>query len=113
MTHRKKALLLAALVVIAPALSLVISALLEPLPAPLADESAPSSLEISDRHGRLLRVVRTRDGELVAQVKLDDVSKFVVPALLAAVRPKVSGSYISSALVGGTTKRPRLVARAR
>ena len=32
---------------------------------------------------------------------------------VAALRPKVSGSYISSALVGGTTKVPMLVARAR
>jgi len=55
----------------------------EPLPAPLA--SAPAaSLTIVDRGGRLIHEVRT-DGERASgRVALEDVSPWVVPALLAA-----------------------------
>ena len=73
-------MLLAALL---PGLALVISAMLEPLPRALAEKRSLSILEISDRHGRLLRVVRTRQGEIAAPERLEELSKFVVPALLA------------------------------
>jgi penicillin-binding protein 1C len=84
MNRRRKALAFALLVALLPGLSLLISAMLEPLPEVLSEKGAVSSLEIADRHGRLLRVVRTREGEIAAPVRLEDVSEFVVPALLAA-----------------------------
>jgi penicillin-binding protein 1C len=80
----RKALAFAALGVLLPCLALVISAVFEPLPVGLGEQSSTRSLEILDRNGRLLRVVRTREGELAAPVRLKDVSSFVVPALLAA-----------------------------
>jgi penicillin-binding protein 1C len=84
MTRPRKALALAALAALLPVLGLVISAVFEPLPAALAERRSLTSLEILDRHGRLLRVMRTSDGELAAPVRLEDLSSFVVPALLAA-----------------------------
>ncbi len=54
-----------------------------PLPAALL-ETPRASVRVLDRGGRLLGEVRTRNGELSAPVPLDQVSPWVVPALLAA-----------------------------
>lgn len=67
-----------------PCVALVVRAAFEPLPAPLRDGDAPSSLRVLDRHGRLLRELRTRDGRLSSAVTLAELSPWVEPALLAA-----------------------------
>ena len=79
----KRCSLALALLLLAPLLALLASAWREPLPAALT--AAPeASREIYDRHGRLLRVVRTGRGELSAPVYLAELSPVVVPALVAA-----------------------------
>jgi penicillin-binding protein 1C len=65
------------------ALPLWIAVLLEPLPEALTRRPT-QSLRILDRGGRLISELRTRDGRLAAPVKLDELSPFVIPALLAA-----------------------------
>ena len=56
---------------------------LTPLPAPLLERPKPS-VRVVDRGGRLLAEVRTERGEISAPVPLDQISPWVVPALLAA-----------------------------
>lgn len=68
---------------IAPLVTLVIAVWREPLPEALTRRPI-QSLRILDRGGRLISEVRTRDGRLAAPVKLEELSPFVVPALLAA-----------------------------
>lgn len=55
----------------------------KPLPAALA-RTPEASLVITDRGGNKLYEVRTKDGALLAPVRVEDVSPWVVPALLAA-----------------------------
>ncbi len=81
--HRRFALALL-VTMTAMLLLLVGSVAREPLPAVLRHRVPPSSVEIYDRHGRLLRVVRAADGEVSLPVVLDDLSPYVLPALLAA-----------------------------
>ena len=76
-----------ALVVVAPlvcALALVVCAALEPLPSVLREPSAGLSTQVVDRDGQLIREVRSRDGKLSSRIALNELSKSVVPALLAA-----------------------------
>jgi penicillin-binding protein 1C len=68
---------------IAAALTLWVAVLVEPLPDALTRRPT-QSLRILDRGGRLISELRTRDGRFAAPVKLDELSPFVVPALLAA-----------------------------
>lgn len=73
--------LAAALVLPLGALSLAVW--LEPLPEALL-QKPESSLELYDSQGRLIRAVRTRGSVLSNQVRFDQLSPAVVPALLAA-----------------------------
>ncbi len=61
----------------------VLASLCVPLPQALEDEPSPS-LQVRDRHGKLLREIRTGAGALSSSVRLADLSGAVVPALLAA-----------------------------
>jgi penicillin-binding protein 1C len=79
----KRAALALALAGVVSALGLVVAVWRTPLPAPLA-EPQRTSVRIVDRGGRLLAELRTPNGELSAPVSLDQVSPWVVPALLAA-----------------------------
>jgi penicillin-binding protein 1C len=63
--------------------ALAVAVWLTPLAAPLL-ERPKSSVRVLDRGGRLLAEVRTRRGELSSHVSLDQVSPWVIPALLAA-----------------------------
>lgn len=65
------------------ALGLTVVSLGLPLPDALRGEAFPS-LQIHDRHGKLLREVRTRGGALSSSVRLSELPGGVVPALLAA-----------------------------
>jgi penicillin-binding protein 1C len=64
--------------------ALVLTAVRTPLPAALAGQPVLSSLEIGDRDGKLIREVRTEGAMLAREVRLGDLSRDVVPALLAA-----------------------------
>lgn len=70
-------------VLVGAALALVIAVWLEPLPDALTRRPL-QSLRILDRGGRLISEVRTRDGLLALPVRLEELSPYVVPALLAA-----------------------------
>jgi penicillin-binding protein 1C len=65
------------------ALSLAIAVWQTPLPEALR-EAPRTSVRIVDRGGRLLAELRTENGEVAAPVPLEQVSPWVVPALLAA-----------------------------
>lgn len=67
-----------------PVVALLAAAAVSPLPPELRREKAQPSVRVVDRGGRLIRELRTPDHELEARVALDDVSPWVVPALLAA-----------------------------
>jgi penicillin-binding protein 1C len=64
-------------------LSLAAAVARKPLPAALARQPEVSVV-VTDRGGRLLYQARTRDAALVSPVRVEDVSPWVVPALLAA-----------------------------
>lgn len=64
-------------------LSLAVAVAVKPLPPALA-RAPEASVVITDRGGRVLYQARTRDGSLLAPVRVEDVSPWVVPALLAA-----------------------------
>lgn len=81
MSGRHFAMLL--LVVAIPAITLAVMAALTPLPSALLSEQDPS-LRVLDRHGRLIREVRSQDGELFASVRLSDVAPEAIAALVAA-----------------------------
>ncbi|HEY1534429.1 MAG TPA: biosynthetic peptidoglycan transglycosylase, partial [Polyangiaceae bacterium] len=81
---RKRALLVAAAVLLAPVLALVLCAAREDLPSALSDPSAGLSTQVVDRDGQLIREVRSLDGKLSSRVSLSELSPLVVPALLAA-----------------------------
>lgn len=63
--------------------TLAVAVARKPLPAALA-RAPETSLVITDNGGRLLYEARTRDGALLEPVRVEDVSPWVVPALLAA-----------------------------
>ncbi len=67
-----------------PAIALLVCAALEPLPRVLGEPYAGISSQIVDRDDQLIREVRSRNGKLSSRVTLAELSKFVVPALLAA-----------------------------
>jgi penicillin-binding protein 1C len=64
-------------------LSLVVAVARKPLPAALV-RGPEVSVTVTDRGGRLLYQARTRGGALLSPVRVEDVSRYVVPALLAA-----------------------------
>lgn len=64
-------------------LGLAVRVALEPLPEALGDSGPAPSLRVLDRHGRLVRELRTRDGKRRERVNLEQVSPDLVPALLA------------------------------
>jgi penicillin-binding protein 1C len=64
-------------------LSLAVAVARKPLPAALA-RAPEASVVITDRGGRVLYQARTRSGALLMPVRVEDVSPWVVPALLAA-----------------------------
>jgi penicillin-binding protein 1C len=66
------------------AVALVLTAVRTPLPAALTGGHMASSLEVGDRDGKLVREVRAEGAMLAREVRLADLSKNVVPALLAA-----------------------------
>ncbi len=78
-----RAAVVTALAFVLSALALVVAVWRTPLPAALS-ETQRTSVRIVDRGGRLLAELRTPTGELSAPVSLDQVSPWVVPALLAA-----------------------------
>ncbi len=80
---RKKLTLALLALALFPLVVLALAVAREPLPASLCKGTSPA-VEVYDRHGRLLRVVRTKEGELALPVELDELSPYVVPALLAA-----------------------------
>jgi penicillin-binding protein 1C len=63
--------------------ALVAAVARKPLPAALA-RRPEVSVVVTDRGGRMLYQARTRDDALVSPVRVEDVSPWVVPALLAA-----------------------------
>ena len=67
-----------------PWLVLLACAALESLPGALREPSAGQSVQVLDRDGQLIREVRSRDGKLSSRLSLKEVSRWVVPALLAA-----------------------------
>ena len=67
-----------------PVLSLVVGAACERLPTALAASTAEVSTQVLDRDGQAIREVRSKDGKLSSRVTLGELSKMVVPALLAA-----------------------------
>jgi penicillin-binding protein 1C len=76
---------LAALVVLLlPWAALLVAACFQALPAPLSAPSARTQVLVLDRHGRLLREVAVGSGAAESPVSLDELSPWVVPALLAA-----------------------------
>lgn len=77
-------LLRVALVAALPPMALVAAAALEPEPAALVRGKHDTSLRVYDRHGKLLRETRTRDGRKTGFVTLDELSPYVVPTLIAA-----------------------------
>ncbi|HEX6766670.1 MAG TPA: biosynthetic peptidoglycan transglycosylase, partial [Polyangiaceae bacterium] len=79
----RRALVVVAAALVLGALALAIAVWRTPLPEALLEAPRPS-VRIVDRGGRLLAEVRTKRGELSASVSLDEVSPWVVPALLAA-----------------------------
>lgn len=64
-------------------LSLAVAVARKPLPAALA-RAPEASVVITDRGGRVLYQARTRSGALLMPARVEDVSPWVVPALLAA-----------------------------
>jgi penicillin-binding protein 1C len=64
-------------------LALVVAVSVKPLPPALA-RAPEASVVITDRGGRVLHEARTRDGTLLSPVRVEDVSPWLVPALLAA-----------------------------
>ncbi len=94
-----------------PWLALVACAALEPLPAALGEPSAGQSIQVVDRDGQLIREVRSRDGKLSSRVSLSDVSRVVVPALLAAEdarfyrHPGIDPLAMARALIQGLWQR--------
>jgi penicillin-binding protein 1C len=81
---RKKALFVAAAVLLVPVLALALCAAREDLPSALSDPSTGSSTQVVDKDGQLIREVRSLDGKLSSRVSLSELSPTVVPALLAA-----------------------------
>jgi penicillin-binding protein 1C len=55
-----------------------------PVPEVLLRERPEQSVRVLDRRGRLIREVRRSDGSFAQPVRLDELSPYVVPALLAA-----------------------------
>jgi penicillin-binding protein 1C len=80
----RRALCALAGILAAPFLLLVACAASEPLPAALSEPGAEQSTQVLDRDGQLIREVRSRDGKLSSRVSLVELSRSVVPALLAA-----------------------------
>jgi penicillin-binding protein 1C len=75
---------IASLVVVLPVLALVVAAALEPLPPALVKGPGPVSLRVLDRNGRLIRELRSSDGQLARRVPLSQISPNVLHALIAA-----------------------------
>lgn len=67
-----------------PWAALVVAACSLPLPDALSAERARTQVLVLDRDGRLLREVAVGSGAAESPVSLDEVSPWVVPALLAA-----------------------------
>jgi penicillin-binding protein 1C len=80
----RRVLLGLALCALAPVIALVVCASLEPLPLALRQPSQELSTQVVDRDGQMIREVRSRDGKLSSRITLSELSKVVVPALLAA-----------------------------
>jgi penicillin-binding protein 1C len=78
-----RAALAVALALVAGSLGLAVAVWQTPLPEPLS-ETQRTSVRVVDRGGRLLAELRTPTGELSLPVSLDQLSPWVVPALLAA-----------------------------
>lgn len=81
---RRRGLQVIALVVAGLTLLGVFRVLAEPVPDSLLHGTAERSIRVLDRQGRLIREVRRSDGGLSQPVRLDELSPYVVPALLAA-----------------------------
>jgi penicillin-binding protein 1C len=78
------ALLLLVAALLLPWAGLVLAACCVPLPSALSSVEKRSSVLVLDRHARLLREVHVGDGSADNAVKLSQLSRWVVPALLAA-----------------------------
>ncbi len=83
MTRRRRVLGALALVLLLPPLSLALAAALTPLPPALV-RPPPPAVRVLDRHGRLIREVRTSDGQLAERLQLSQISPWVPKALIAA-----------------------------
>jgi penicillin-binding protein 1C len=81
LTSRRRLWALAALGCLV--LGLVVRVALEPLPEALRDAGPAPSLRVLDRHGRLVRELRTPDGKRRERVSLDQVSPDLAAALVA------------------------------
>ncbi len=73
-----------AVTVLSPALALVVAAALTPLPPGLVHGPPRPALRVLDRHGRLIREIRTPGGQLAERLELAQVSQWVPKALVAA-----------------------------
>ncbi len=83
--RRLRLLLLAVLgVLLLPWAGLVLAACLAGLPTAFSGSLGQSSVLVVDRDGRLLREVRVGQGARVEPTRLEELSPWVVPALLAA-----------------------------
>jgi len=73
-----------ALVVLLPPAALVVAAAVTPLPAPVLRGPPPPAVRVLDRHGRVIRDVRTSDDQLSERLRLAQVSPWVPKAVVAA-----------------------------
>ena len=84
MTRKRAWISRLGLALVLPPLALVLCALGEPLPSALAEPNAGISTLVLDRDGQTIRELRSKEGKLSSRVALDELSPWVVPALLAA-----------------------------
>jgi penicillin-binding protein 1C len=70
--------------VLLPPAALTAAAAVTPLPAPLVRGPPPPAVRVLDRHGRVIRDVRTSDDQLSEHLRLAQVSPWVPKALVAA-----------------------------
>lgn len=81
---RNGGLRLSAAVVLGSVLIVIVQIWRAAVPAVLLQERPEQSVRVLDRRGRLIREVRRSDGSFSQPARLDELSPYVVPALLAA-----------------------------